>query len=96
MQQQLNRRSRMETCCDIIKAIGGGAEKPTHIMYRANLSWTVMQGYIKALEGQGLVQAQDAEGKRLYQLTDRGFGLLKQYLSIKDDLRLTPEENTYL
>ena len=55
-----------------------------------------MQGYIKALEGQGLVQAQDTEGKRLYQLTERGFGLLKQYLSIKEDLRLSPEENMYL
>ena len=86
----------METFCDIIKAIGGGAEKPTHIMYRANLSWTVMQGYIKALEGQGLVRTQDADGKRLYQLTDRGFGLLKQYLSIKEDLRLNPDESTFL
>ena len=86
----------METYCDIIKAIGGGAEKPTHIMYRANLSWTVMQGYIKALEGQGLVRAQDVEGKHLYQLTGRGFGLLKQYLSIREDLRLSPEPNTYL
>ena len=86
----------METYCDIIKAIGGGAEKPTHIMYRANLSWTVMQGYIKALEGHGLVTAQDAEGKRLYQLTDKGFGLLRQYLSIKDNLQLIPEDNPFL
>ncbi len=86
----------METYCDIIKAIGGGAEKPTHIMYRANLSWTVMQGYIKALESQGLILGQDMEGKRLYQLTDKGFGLLKQYLSIREDLHLTPEENVSL
>lgn len=95
-QQQLNRRSRMETYCDIIKAIGSGAEKPTHIMYRANLSWTVMQGYIKSLETQGLVVGQDAEGKKLYQLTERGFGLLKQYLSIKEDLRLTAEDSAFL
>ncbi|MDG6904433.1 MAG: hypothetical protein JRN20_01455 [Nitrososphaerota archaeon] len=94
--QQLNRRSRMETFCDIVKAIGGGAEKPTHIMYRANLSWTVMQGYIKALETQGLVQIQDDDGKRLYQLTEKGFGLLKQYLSIREDLRLTNDETTFL
>lgn len=95
-QLPLNRRSRMETFCDIVKAIGGGAEKPTHIMYRANLSWTVMQGYIKALETQGLVQTQDDDGKRLYQLTEKGFGLLKQYLSIREDLRLTPDETTFL
>lgn len=86
----------METYCDIIKAIGGGAEKPTHIMYRANLSWTVMQGYLKALETQGLVTGHDAEGKRLYQLTEKGFGLLKQYISIKEDLQLSSDESSFL
>ena len=74
----------METYCDIVKAIGAGAEKPTHIMYRANLSWTVMQGYIKDLETQGLVVSQDSDGKRLYKLTEKGFMLLKQYVSIKE------------
>jgi len=90
-QQQLNRRSKMETYCDIVKAIGAGAEKPTHIMYRANLSWTVMQGYIKDLENQGLVVSQDSDGKRLYKLTEKGFMLLRQYVSIKEDLKLLPE-----
>jgi len=90
-QQQLNRRSKMETYCDIVKAIGAGAEKPTHIMYRANLSWTVMQGYIKDLETQGLVVSQDSDGKRLYKLTEKGFMLLRQYVSIKEDLKLLPE-----
>lgn len=82
----------METYCDIVKAIGAGAEKPTHIMYRANLSWTVMQGYIKDLETQGLIVSQEVDGKRLYKLTEKGFLLLKQYVSIKEDLRLLPEE----
>jgi predicted transcriptional regulator len=90
-QSQLNRRSKMETYCDIVKAIGAGAEKPTHIMYRANLSWTVMQGYIKDLEAQGLVVSQESDGKRLYKLTEKGFLLLKQYVSIKEDLRLLPD-----
>jgi len=90
-QSQLNRRSKMETYCDIVKAIGAGAEKPTHIMYRANLSWTVMQGYIKDLETQGLVVSQESDGKRLYKLTEKGFLLLKQYVSIKEDLALLPE-----
>ncbi len=90
-QSQLNRRSKMETYCDIVKAIGAGAEKPTHIMYRANLSWTVMQGYIKDLETQGLVVSQDSDGKRLYKLTEKGFLLLKQYVSIKEDLALLPD-----
>ncbi len=81
----------METLCDIVKAIGAGAEKPTHIMYKANLSWTVMQGYIKDLETQGVVFSQDSDGKRLYKLTEKGYILLKQYVSIKEDLNLLPD-----
>jgi predicted transcriptional regulator len=90
-QAQLNRRSRMETYCDILRAIGSGAEKPTHIMYKANLSWTVMQGYIKTLEAQGLVIPNDEGGKRLYRLSDKGYQLLNQFLSIREDLNLNPE-----
>jgi predicted transcriptional regulator len=81
----------METLCDIVKAIGAGAEKPTHIMYKANLSWTVMQGYIKDLETQGVVFSQDSDGKRLYKLTEKGYILLKQYVAIKEDLNLLPD-----
>ena len=90
--QLQSRRSRMETYCDILKAIGAGAEKPTHIMYKANLSWTVMQGYIRALEVRGLVLTQDLEGKKTYHLSDKGFHLLNQFISIKEDLSLNPIE----
>jgi predicted transcriptional regulator len=92
IQSQVNRRSRLETYCDILRAIGAGAEKPTHIMYKANLSWTVMQSYTKALEGRGLVVSTVADGKKLYHLTEKGFQLLSQFLSIREDLKLTTEE----
>ena len=81
----------METFCDILRAIGAGAEKPTHIMYKANLSWTVMQGYIKSLELQGLVITTVDQGKRLYHLSEKGFQLLSQFMSIREDLKLLSE-----
>jgi predicted transcriptional regulator len=81
----------METFCDILRAIGAGAEKPTHIMYKANLSWTVMQHYIKSLETQGLIIASSEQGKRLYHLSDKGFQLLKQFMTIREDLNLPSE-----
>lgn len=81
----------METFCDILRAIGAGAEKPTHIMYKANLSWTVMQGYIKSLEMQGLVITTVDQGKRLYHLSEKGFQLLGQFMSIREDLKLQNE-----
>lgn len=78
----------METFCDILRAIGAGAEKPTHIMYKANLSWTVMQQYIKSLETQNLIIATSEQGKRLYHLSDKGFQLLKQFMTIREDLNI--------
>lgn len=88
---QVSRRSRMETFCDILKAIGAGAEKPTHIMYKANLSWTVMQSYIRSLEAQGLVIPTVEDDKKTYHLSDKGFQLLNQFISIREDLNLQSE-----
>jgi predicted transcriptional regulator len=90
-QSQTPRRSRMETYCDILRVIASGAEKPTHIMYRSNLSWRIMQSFIKSLETQGLVVASSDEGKRLYHLSEKGFQLLKQFQAIKVDLNLQNE-----
>ena len=79
----------METYCDILRAIGG-AEKPTHGMYKANLSWTVMQAY-KALQRQNLIVEDGEEGKRHYHLSQKGFTILGQLLFVKDELKLDPE-----
>ena len=78
----------METYGDILRVIGAGAEKPTHIMYRANLSWIVMQQYIKSLEAHGLVIADSDQGKRLYHLTEKGFEISNQLLTIREELRI--------
>jgi len=81
----------METFCDMLRVIGAGAVKPTHIMYKSNLSWKIMQSYIKSLEAQGLVVISSEDGKHLYHLTEKGFQLLKQFQSIKEDLNLQNE-----
>lgn len=81
----------METFCDILRAIAAGSEKPTHIMYKANLSWTVMQLYMKSLENQGLVLSSSEQGKRLYHLSEKGFQLLSQFLAIREDLNIPAE-----
>jgi predicted transcriptional regulator len=77
------RRSRMEVKIDILQAIKEGAGRPTHIMYRSNLSWSVMQGFIKTLEIQGLVQTDTTERKKTYLLTEKGERVLKTYLSVR-------------
>jgi len=81
----------METFGDILRVIAEGAEKPTHIMYKSNLSWTVMQHHMKILEGQGLVVTNSEQSKRSYHLSDKGFQLLSQFLNIREDFNILNE-----
>ena len=85
--RQITRRSKLETYFEIVEVIGIGVEKPTHVMYKANLSWKVMQEYIKNLELRGIVNCARSEGKRGYHLTQKGFALLSKYLELKEDMR---------
>lgn len=88
---QVNRRSRLDTYGDILYAVSIGASKPTHIMYKANLSWAVMKEYIKSLESFGLITSTENKGNKVYHLSDPGFRVLKQFLQVKDELGLQDE-----
>lgn len=90
---QADRRSRIETFFDVLCTIGSGNEKPTHIMYKANLSWTVMQLYTNSLIRKGLVVFEESDGKKRYRLTEKGRQIMQQYLSIKEDLDIISEKH---
>lgn len=80
----------MEVKIDIMQAMADGAGRPTHIMYRSNLSWAVMRGFIKSLEQQGLVSSNEIEGRRNYILTEKGSKVLHTYLSVRKQLDSVP------
>ncbi|MDG6905079.1 MAG: hypothetical protein JRN20_04760 [Nitrososphaerota archaeon] len=80
------RRSKLEVKIDIMQAIADGSGRPTHIMYRSNLSWAVMRNVMKVLEQQGLVVSRELEGRRNYVLTDKGSRVLQTYHSVKNQL----------
>jgi predicted transcriptional regulator len=63
-------------------------------MYKANLSWMVLQSYIKSLEEQGLVVVTLSSGKRCYRLSEKGAKLLNQFASLKENLKLNDEQTT--
>jgi predicted transcriptional regulator len=76
----------MEVKIDILQAIKEGAGRPTHIMYRSNISWSVLQGFIKTLEIQGLVRTETSERKKRFLLTEKGERVLKTYLSVRTQI----------
>ena len=76
----------MEMVCDILGVVSEGPTKPTHILYRANMSWRVLSSYLDYLMKKGLVDKSDDGGKRcVYTLTSKGRSILKLY----DGLRLS-------
>jgi predicted transcriptional regulator len=64
---------------DMLKAIRAGAEKPTQIMYRANISWVALQTHLTRLLERGLcVWVADGERRR-YELTAKGANMVYSY-----------------
>ncbi len=84
------RRSKLEVKIDIMQAIADGSGRPTHIMYRSNLSWAVMRSVMKVLEQEKIIVSTDLDGRRSYTLTDKGLRVLETYRSVKRQLESIP------
>jgi len=84
------RRSPMEMVCDILGVVSEGPTKPTHILYRANMSWRVLSSYLDFLLKRGLIEREDQGGKRsLYTLTIKGRSILQLYNGLRLSLKGT-------
>ncbi len=83
----LGRRSHVEITIDILKAVLEGAEAPTRIMYKANLSWIMLQEHLTvALESELLRETQTGSRKK-YELTEKGMNLLRSYIKVVEDIQ---------
>lgn len=80
-----NRRSRLEIVYDLLNAINEkrGVIKPTHLLYKSNLSHKKMVEYTGELIGKGLMQEQEKDGKKVYVLTDKGLEYVNEYTRMK-------------
>jgi len=80
-----NRRSKLEIYLDVLKVIKEGTQKPTRIMYGANLSWKLLQGILSSMAAQDLiveVDASDSKDKRTnkyYEITTKGDSVIRYF-----------------
>ncbi len=75
------KRDRLQIIYDILIAIRdkNGKIKPTHILYKSNLSHQMMEEYLAELiEKKFIIQSSGKNGKT-YSLTPRGFAYLEKY-----------------
>ena len=85
------RRSKIEIYHELLRLIGSGVTKPTHLMYECNLSWASLRGSLDAMEDSGLVQASaTAERKTVYSLSEKGYSLLQKLVTIKESISNIP------
>lgn len=74
--------------CDILGVVSEGPTKPTHILYKANMSWRVLSSYLDFLLKRGLIEKEDQGSKRsTYILTTKGRSILQLYDGLRLSLR---------
>jgi len=76
-----SRRSRLEITLIALSAIRDGTDKPTRIMYAANLSWRPTQRMLSNLVEQGLIEVTSGSGKskKRYVITEKGVNVLDYF-----------------
>jgi predicted transcriptional regulator len=91
------RRSKFEIYVDVLIEIKNGSQKPTKIMYGANLSWKPLQQILKSLVQQNLIiefegTRKDKRTKSRYQLTNKGENVVRYFIKARNLVELSPKD----
>lgn len=73
------RRSKLEIYVDVLRAIYRGINRPTKIMFAANLSWKTLKEVLDYLERQGIIERRTAEKRKLFFITEKGRRILDAF-----------------
>jgi len=82
----MKRRDKLEIVNDILLAIQnkGGKIKPTHLLYKSNLSHKKMMEYLSELMEKNMVSEEEEKGKKMFTINQEGFNFIKEYKKIKE------------
>ena len=83
------KRTKLEVIYDILNVIKSknGGIKPTHILYKSNLSYGMMEEYLTELITKGFVRETRGKTGRRYEITDKGCQFLDKYHLVLDFTR---------
>jgi predicted transcriptional regulator len=87
------RRSRLDIQLEVLNAVRDGVDKPTRIMYAANMSWNPVRKILDSLVDGGLLSmtstAVGNRSKKRYEITEKGISVLNYFEGAKElvDLR---------
>ena len=77
----MERRDKVKIIYDILKSIQekNGRIKPTHLLYKSNLSYKRMTELVQELMAKGMIAEEQHDGNKFYILTDKGNKFLNEY-----------------
>ena len=81
------KRERIEIIHDILKAIidKGKNVRPTHILYKSNLSSQMLKEYLTELIEKEFIEEQhDKKKNKIYILTEKGYKYVEDFSVIKN------------
>ncbi len=84
------RRSELEIKMDVLQVVSQGIDRPTQIMYKANLSWMALQETLKSLVARSFVREENLGQRRRYELTQSGFDILRTFQRVLETMGATP------
>ena len=78
------KRSRLEIYLDVLEVIKHQVDKPTRIMYSANLSWKPLQEILSTLINNGLIFEEKTKNSKRYTVTEKGIRALTYFKKTKE------------
>jgi predicted transcriptional regulator len=80
------KRTRLEIMHDILVVVKSrnGKIKPTHILYKSNLSYQMMDEYLKFLIEQSFLIEKKLKRGKTYEITQKGREFLQKYSMITE------------
>ena len=76
------RRSLLQIKVDILRVVAAGYGKPTQIMYKANLSWNVLQAQLKSFLESEMIEVEAYGSRRRYLITPKGIDMINSYQKV--------------
>ena len=80
------KRNRLQVIYDILNVIRekSGRIKPTHILYKSNLSYQMMEDYLDELKLKQFIVKQKTKTGKTYIITDKGIKYIQEYSTINN------------
>ena len=83
-----SKRTRVDIIMDMLRCISekNGQIKPTHLMYKSNLSHVQMKGYLDEMKSKGLVDEiiEKKDSKKRISITKKGRDFLVNMIRMKE------------